>query len=135
MPATPPEDRLESAISGYAIHRYETLRAFLDDRETARLDAGPNGTKITLAGIYELVGHNGAWHLARFKSVARRQTVMVENDLLLLGDEQHREIIWNPVLTSDDNGATLKLVDYQDTTKRRRQREQATKNIIEALTS
>jgi len=128
------EDKLETMISGFEIHRFNTISGFLQGCASGEVTYAVNGAKVNLTGIFELIHRDNRWYLRRFKSVYSKVEIEVEHDEFMLGDvDEHCQIIWDPSLLTQKGDKSFLLLDHTSKEERLKQKLNVKTGIMESL--
>ena len=128
------EDKMETIISGFEIHRFKTISGFLKSCANGEVTYAVNGAKIVLMGIFELVHRDNSWFLRRFKSVYAKVEIEVEHDEFMVGDtEEHCQIIWNPSLLVQEGDKIFLLLDHTSKEERKKSKSKSKISVMESL--
>ncbi|MDH3359760.1 MAG: hypothetical protein OEL55_02725 [Desulfobulbaceae bacterium] len=128
------EDKLETMISGFEIHRFKTIAGFLKSCADGEITFAENGAKVILTGIFELVHRDDSWYLRRFKSAYAKVEVEVEYEEFLVGEaKEHCQTIWNPSLLSQEGDKIFMLLDHTSKEEKIKEKENAKTGVMESL--
>lgn len=128
------EDKMETIISGFEIHRFKTISGFLNSCANGKVTFAENGAKIVLKGIFELVHRDNHWYLRRFKSVYSKVEIEVEHDEFMVGEaEEHCQTIWNPSLLTQEGDKIFLLLDHTSKEEKIKAKTNAKTGVMESL--